>query len=128
MQLSQAAVHTDLPGLLRMRSFFPKFTEDYFKCFFQRMFSFFKKKNRHLEPKAVVSKATPMNDLNGVPLQEGDIVDCLRYDLGRCKVILSGNSYVYESLASGRQVSWAKMVDAATSFQKVIKIIESNPS
>ena len=92
------------------------------------MFSFFKKKNQPSEPKAVVRTATPMTDLNGVLLQEGDIVDCLRYDLGRSKVVLSGNSYVYESLASSRQVSWAKMVDAATSFQKVIKIIEANPS
>jgi hypothetical protein len=92
------------------------------------MFNFFKKKSQNSEPKTVASPATPMTDLNGVLLQEGDIVDCLRYDLGRCKLVRSGNSYVYESLATAQQVSWTKMVDAATSYQKVIKIIEANPS
>jgi hypothetical protein len=91
------------------------------------MFDFFKRKNHASASKDTVKSAVQMMDMNGIPLQEGDIVECLRYNMGRCRVIVSGQSYGYQSLATGNEVSWLKMVDAATSFQKVVKIIEVKP-
>lgn len=84
------------------------------------MFNFFKKQknNSHQE-----QKATPMMlDLNHVPLAEGDMVEALRYGLGKCKIIVEEGHYYYESLQSGEKVSWIKMIDAATDLQKVKKI------
>jgi len=77
------------------------------------MFGLFKKK-----PK--VKKLPKLLDLNSNPINEGDIVTSLRYDLGECKVVLEGLIYYYESLESGERVSYARMVDAITENQKVI--------
>ncbi len=86
------------------------------------MFNLFKKKNE-TQPKETPAKPSiELSDLNGIPLQEGDVVDCLRYDLGRCKIVLVGKIYRYESLATGQQVSWLRMIDASTNLQKVRKI------
>lgn len=63
-----------------------------------------------------------MADINGVPLSEGDIVESLRYGLGKCRIIASENGFDYESLETGEVVSYARMIDAATSFQKVKKV------
>ena len=82
------------------------------------MFNLFKKKRKE-EP-----NLPELVDLNNLPLQEGDEVESLRYDLGRCRLILSDGSYVYESLTSGERVSWLKMIDAATENQKVKKIVK----
>ncbi|NQT78634.1 MAG: hypothetical protein HQ565_13055 [Bacteroidetes bacterium] len=62
-----------------------------------------------------------MLDLDGKPLKEGDIVESLRYDLGKCRIIKTGEMYAYESLESGEKVSWARMIDAASKKQKVRK-------
>jgi hypothetical protein len=63
-----------------------------------------------------------MVDLDGNVLNEGDVVESLRYDLGECKLLKTDDGYEYESVSSGEKVSWAKMVDAATENQKVRKI------
>jgi hypothetical protein len=63
-----------------------------------------------------------MVDLDGNVLNEGDMVESLRYNLGKCKLLKTDNGYEYESVSTGEKVSWARMVDAATDNQKVRKI------
>ena len=84
------------------------------------MFNFFKKKPQE-EPKASLPE---LADINQFPLQEGDVVEAMRYDLGRCRLVRLEKGYAYESLATGERVSWLRMVDAITQLQKVKKIIE----
>lgn len=79
------------------------------------MFGLFKKKKNQ-------SRLPALNDLENNPLNEGDLVEAFRYELGKCKLLVKDESYVYESLNSGEQVSWLKMIDAATDNQKVKKI------
>jgi len=88
------------------------------------MFNLFKK-GKHNKDKA---KLPTLMDLNNQPIQEGDIVESLRYDLGRCKVHRVGNGYEYESLETGDKVSWVKMIDATTENQKVEKITKEKPN
>ncbi|MEO1049104.1 MAG: hypothetical protein AAFX87_00645 [Bacteroidota bacterium] len=83
------------------------------------MFNFFKRKKQKKE-----ITLPSLLDLNNLPLQAGDIVESLRYDLGKCRVEQEGNGFVYVSLDSGEKVSWLKMIDAATENQKVKKIVE----
>jgi hypothetical protein len=47
----------------------------------------------------------------------------MRYDLGRCKLVRAEKGYEYESLATGQRVSYLRMVDAITGFQKVKKVV-----
>ena len=61
-------------------------------------------------------------DLEGQALKEGDVVMSLRYDMGESKIIKTDSGLVYESLKTGEQVPWAKMIDAATGYQKVKKL------
>ena len=61
-------------------------------------------------------------DLEGQTLKEGDVVMSLRYDLGESKIINTESGLAYESLKTGEQVPWAKMIDAATGYQKVKKL------
>jgi len=61
-------------------------------------------------------------DLEGQPLKEGDIVMSLRYDLGESRIITTENGLTYESLKTGEQVNYARMIDAATGYQKVRKL------
>ncbi|TAH19491.1 MAG: hypothetical protein EAZ08_08355 [Cytophagales bacterium] len=81
------------------------------------MFNFFRKKKEN-----GVKPMPEISDLEGIALKEGDLVDALRYDLGRCKIVIEDKKYFYESLTTGEKVSWAKMIDAATNFQKVRKV------
>lgn len=67
-------------------------------------------------------KMPKLADFDGNPLKEGDVVESLRYDLGKCKLFFTDEGYVYESLETGKRVSWAKMIDASTENQKVRKI------
>ena len=79
------------------------------------MFNLFKRKNG--------TPALPsIADLDDNPLQEGDLVDCLRYEMGESKLLLEEGVWYYESLKSGNRVSYLKMIDAITSKQKVRKI------
>jgi len=61
-------------------------------------------------------------DLEGQTLKEGDTVMSLRYDLGESRVITTDEGMAYESLASGEKVSYVKMIDAATGYQKVKRL------
>jgi hypothetical protein len=80
------------------------------------MFQLFKRNNSR-------KKGQPkLADLDGNPLKEGDLVESLRYELGKCKIVVSEEGYIYESLDTGKRVSWAKMIDATTENQKVRKI------
>ena len=84
------------------------------------MFHFFRKKT---SPRRAPAKPVPLlADVNGALLGEGDLVESLRYDLGQCRVRLADPGYAYESLATGERVSWLRMVDASTGYQKVKKI------
>jgi len=67
-------------------------------------------------------KKKPLQDINGNVIVPGDKVDCLRYEMGECMLIECENGYEYESLQTGNKVSYAKMIDAATGFQKVRKL------
>jgi len=78
------------------------------------MFSFFNRKEKISRPK--------FYDFEGQPLKEGDHVMSLRYDLGECRIIKTENGFAYESLKTGEQVNYAKMIDAGTGYQKVRKL------
>ena len=78
------------------------------------MFGLFKKKEKQ-------DKLPQLLDLNNNPLAEGDIEEAMRYELGKCKLLLEDEQKVYESISSGKQVSWLKMIDASTDNQKVKK-------
>ncbi len=78
------------------------------------MFSLFRKKT-------TTADELKFADIDGSPLQEGDLVQAMRYELGRCRIVKTDQGLVYESLEDGRQVSWTKMIDAATRNQKVRK-------
>jgi hypothetical protein len=75
------------------------------------MFGLFKKKKKELS----------LVDLEGNPLNVGDKVESLRYDLGECVLEApeAGPGIDYVSIASGQRVSWVRMIDAATERQKV---------
>ena len=81
------------------------------------MFNFFKKKG-----KADRSSNLRMVDLDQNPLKPGDMVEALRYDLGTSRVIETEKGLAYESVETGKIVTWHLMVDAATEFQKVKKL------
>jgi hypothetical protein len=81
------------------------------------MFDFFKSK------KAKPAREEPrLADLDNQPLKEGDIVEVLRYGMGKSKVILTDKGVGYESVETGKIVTWHYMVDAATTLQKVKKL------
>jgi hemerythrin-like domain-containing protein len=67
-------------------------------------------------------KKKALQDIEGNILQVGDKVDCMRYEMGESILLISENGYEYESVKNGQKVSYAKMIDAATSFQKVRKL------
>jgi hemerythrin-like domain-containing protein len=61
-------------------------------------------------------------DFEGQALKEGDTVMSMRYELGECRIINTEQGMAYESLSSGQQVSYVKMIDAATGYQKVKRL------
>ena len=67
-------------------------------------------------------KKKQLQDLNGNPLELGDKVECLRYEMGESILQEGDNGYEYVSVGTGQKVSYAKMIDAATTFQKVRKL------
>lgn len=67
-------------------------------------------------------KKKQLQDLNGAPLLPGDKVECLRYEMGESILLEGDNGFEYKSVKTGQKVSYAKMIDAATSFQKVRKL------
>ncbi len=85
------------------------------------MFNFFRKKNGTPKP----PPGPQMVDIDGIPIGLGDFVQSLRYEMGVCKIIDGEHGFDYESIESGQRVSFLKMVDAATSYQKVRKVEQS---
>jgi hypothetical protein len=83
------------------------------------MFKWFKKSNANGRSQ---KKGPQMKDLDGNPLAPGDRVASLRYDLGECEIIEEAEGLAYRSLETGKTVSYIRMIDAATTFQKVRKI------
>lgn len=83
------------------------------------MFRFFRKNSNG---KSNQSPSLQLVDIDGSPLTVGDLVMSLRYELGTCRLIEADQGYAYESVQSGQQVSYLRMVDAATTYQKVRKI------
>ncbi len=78
------------------------------------MFKFFKRNGK--------KKSYYLVDIDGVSIKIGDKVEALRYELGDCNVIDTEQGVAYESIDSGKIVSFAKMIDANTKYQKVRKI------
>lgn len=83
------------------------------------MLTWFRKRGRNGQHK---KDALPFVDMNGEALKEGDWVTAQRYDLGTCKVVKTENGWEYESQADGTLISYARMIDAATKHQKVLKM------
>lgn len=81
------------------------------------MFGWFKRKKEKIVQPQIV-------DINNTPLNVGDLVFSMRYNLGKCRLVEEDKNYYYESIENGKRVSWLKMVDAVTAFQKVEKISE----
>ena len=81
------------------------------------MFNLFKRGNNGRNKPEKIQ----LMDLDGIPLEAGDIVECLRYDMGMAKLIEVEKGYEYESLETGERVHYSRMVDASTSYQKVKK-------
>jgi hypothetical protein len=61
-------------------------------------------------------------DMDGQSLKAGDHVMSHRYELGECRIVNTEAGMAYESLATGQQVSFVKMIDAATGYQKVKRL------
>ncbi|MBV6644946.1 MAG: hypothetical protein KI790_05835 [Cyclobacteriaceae bacterium] len=81
------------------------------------MFNFFKKKEKeNLLPE--------LFDLKGDPLAEGDIVIAQRYELNECRIVLEDRQYFYISIADQQKISYIKMIDAISGYQKVLKVHE----
>lgn len=78
------------------------------------MLSLFKKSKK--------KKIPQLFDLDNSPLEEGDIVEALRYDLGTCQVVIANTQYYYQPSEGGEPISWLKMIDASTDRQKVRKV------
>jgi len=73
--------------------------------------------------KATTDPQTPKwVDLDGNPLNEGEEVMVLRYEMGRSLIIKDENGLAYQSLETGKVVSCWYMVDATTKHQKVRKL------
>lgn len=79
------------------------------------MLKFLKKKPKPKAPPELL-------DVDGNIINENDIVESLRYDMGKCRVELEGLQYFYVSIETGQKVSYVKMIDAITEQQKVKKV------
>lgn len=80
------------------------------------MFGLFKNIRKNKKP------MIQLIDLNANPLNEGDVVLSLRYELGKCVIKTGDNGFEYESIDKGKRVNWTLMIDAATERQKVEKL------
>lgn len=80
------------------------------------MINFFKKSKK--------KKIPQLFDLDNNLLEAGDIVESLRYDLGKCEVVFDDTNLFYKPINGGDPISWLKMIDASTDRQKVRKVEE----
>jgi len=67
-------------------------------------------------------KKKQLLDYDGKPIKVGDKVLSLRYELGECILVEGEKGIEYESIETGKRVSYAWMIDAHTENQKVRKI------
>jgi hypothetical protein len=67
------------------------------------------------------SPALSLEDINGLPLAHGDKVLSLRYDMGICTLFNTNGEWLYVSEENKSQISFIKMIDAASKRQKVLK-------
>ena len=67
-------------------------------------------------------KDLQLTDLDDTPLKEGDLVEALRYELGKSVLKKDNDGYYYESLDNGKKVHFSLMIDAVNGRQKVEKI------
>lgn len=86
------------------------------------MFSIIKKLLGAKESKVEKKPSIKLLDLDSQPLANGDKVHSLRYGLGECILHITDSEVYYESLKSGERISYTRMVDATTEFQKVRKV------
>jgi hypothetical protein len=82
------------------------------------LFGLFKSKKEE----KTTAKMPSLVDLDGNALAVGDWVECLRYEMGKSRLIEEEGKLFYQSERKGEKVSWLRMVDAVTTFQKVRKI------
>lgn len=82
------------------------------------MFGLFKKKKQEAVPQLI--------DIDGNTISPGDKVEVLRYDMGLSTVVYDDNTFYYRSDRTQEQVSYLKMIDAASERQKVKKIMHNN--
>lgn len=85
------------------------------------MFKWFKK-NSNGQNGSGKAKQVQMVDIEGQPLTVGDKVESLRYDLGICEIVEAEIGFDYVSEETGKRVNYSRMIDAATSYQKVRKL------
>ncbi len=67
-------------------------------------------------------KEIQLTDLVNNPLKEGEVVQAMRYELGKSVLKKDNEGYYYESLDTGKKVHFSLMIDAVTGRQKVEKI------
>ena len=67
-------------------------------------------------------KKQQLKDYDGNPIKLGDKVHSLRYELGDCILVEGEKGIEYESIKTGKRVSYVWMIDAHTENQKVRKI------
>ena len=67
-------------------------------------------------------KKQQLKDYDGNPIKVGDKVHSLRYELGDSILVEGEKGIEYESIKTGKRVSYAWMIDAHTENQKVRKI------
>ena len=67
-------------------------------------------------------KKQQLKDYDGNPIKVGDKVHSLRYELGDCILVEGEKGIEYESIKTGKRVSYVWMIDAHTENQKVRKL------
>ena len=67
-------------------------------------------------------KKQQLKDYDGNPIKVGDKVHSLRYELGDSILVEGEKGIEYESIKTGKRVSYVWMIDAHTENQKVRKI------
>ena len=73
-------------------------------------------------------KKKQLKDYDGNPITVGDKVHALRYELGDSILVEGEKGIEYESIITGKRVSYVWMIDAHTENQKVRKITDDDGS
>lgn len=86
------------------------------------MFRFFKRFGKSRKTLTDANLSIKLVDINSIPLKDGDKVFSLRYGLEECILQITDEGVFYKSIKTGEKISYTKMVDASTEFQKVRKL------